>query len=170
MPLDIVNTDARPGGDGPFDKFNTPASSILFPVAERAIGWRMKDGTYGPVKTHKAIIRTTPDGNAAHVLNIVGQSYKLVHNHELFTHVEQCITDQVLPTDLEDVQVQDSVSGWGRMCYRQYVFPRIKRSLGGSTRSDIAFRMIVQNGYGGSALRIHAGAIEFWCSQRHDPW
>jgi hypothetical protein len=164
MPLDVVGTDACPDSDGPFSKYNTSSSAILFPVAERAIGWRMKDATYAPVKTHKAIIRTTPDGKSAYVLNIVGQSYKLVHNHELFTHVEECITNQVLPPDLEDVRVTDSVSGWGRMCYRQYVFPRIKRSLGGSTRSDIAFRMIVQNGYGGSALRIHAGAIEFWCS------
>ena len=36
--------------------------------------------------------------------------------------------------------------------------------MGGGTRSDIAFRMIVQNGYGDSALRMHAGAIEFWCT------
>ena len=31
-------------------------------------------------------------------------------------------------------------------------------------KSDIGFRIIVQNGYGGSALRIHAGAIDFYCT------
>jgi hypothetical protein len=66
--------------------------------------------------------------------------------------------------ELDGVMVQDTVSGYGRVCYRQYVFPNIKCVLGGGTRSAIAFRMIVQNGYGGSALRIHAGAIEFYCS------
>jgi hypothetical protein len=36
--------------------------------------------------------------------------------------------------------------------------------LSRAARSDIAFRLIVQNGYGGSALRVHAGAIEFFCT------
>ena len=49
------------------------------------------------------------------------------------------------------------------MCYRDYVFPSIRCRLPG-VRSDIAFRLIVQNGYGGSALRIHVGAIDFYCT------
>jgi hypothetical protein len=43
------------------------------------------------------------------------------------------------------------------------VFPAIKCRVQ-HTRGDIGFRIIVQNGYGGSALRIHAGAIDFYCT------
>ncbi len=60
------------------------------------------------------------------------------------------------------MQVTDKVSGFGRTCFRDYVFPNIRCKVG--PRSDVAFRIIVQNGYGGSALRIHTGAIDFFCT------
>jgi hypothetical protein len=73
------------------------------------------------------------------------------------------MVDEMPPESLEGVRVTDKVSGWGKVCYRDYVFPAIRCRLSG-TKSDIAFRLIVQNGYGGSALRIHAGAIDFYCT------
>ena len=147
----------------PFSRFNTPSSPILFPVGERHVGWQRRDGSYQPTTSHKAIIRLNEKGDNAALLNIVGASYKLVHNRELFTAVEDAMRGEMLPEHLQDVKVTDSVSGWGKVCYRQYVFPSIRCRIP-HTRSDIGFRIIVQNGYGGSALRIHAGAIDFYCT------
>jgi len=154
---------ARPTEEGPFEKYNTPNSVILFPVGERGVGWQMRDGSFQRTNSHKAIIRLNQRGDAAQLLNIVGSGYKLVHNRELFSAVETAMQDEMLPEHLHDVRITDRVSGWGKVCYREYIFPSIKCKLS-SARSDIAFRLIVQNGYGGSALRIHAGAIDFYCT------
>jgi hypothetical protein len=163
MPLD----DTTPN-TGVFEPFNQQ-SRIMFPVAERKVGWLTRAGAYDPIRSHKAIIRTTEGGDGVHVLNVVGATYKLIHNKELFGHIESTLCKKMQPDALDGVQVHDKVSGFGRVCMREYVFPNIKCRLTGGIRhhravSEIAFRLIVQNGYGGSALRIHAGAIDFYCT------
>jgi len=166
MPLDAVNINQFSDDDepNPFDKFNTDASPIFFPVGERKVGWQMRDGGYAPVDSHKAIIRTTENNDRVVVLGVVGKNYQLIKNQELFARVEDTMRKQMPATSLQGVMVKDRVSGWGRMCYREYIFPNIRCNLGRIAKSDIAFRMIVQNGYGGSALRSHAGAIDFFCT------
>jgi len=157
--LDVI----QGGMFNPFDKYNTPASPILFPVGERNVGWQQRDGAYRRTPEHKAIIRLNEKGDNAQILNVVGSGYKLVHNRELFTAVESAMTSEMPPEHIRDVLVKDRVSGWGKICYREYIFPSIRRRLA-KTIGDIGFRVIVQNGYGGSALRIHAGAIDFYCT------
>lgn len=149
--------------DNPFDKFNTPSSKILFPVGERKVGWQQRDGGYHEVGDYKAIIRLNEKGDNAHLLNIVGANYKLIHNKELFTTIEDAMLSEMSSTDLHGVEVKDKVSGLGKTCYREYIFPSVRRRLA-NTVGDLGFRIIVQNGYGGSALRIHAGAIDFFCT------
>jgi hypothetical protein len=158
MPLD----DTSIHGEDPFEKANQN-SKIMFKVGERKVGWQQRDGAYTPVNSHKAIIRTTEDGTGVLVLNIVGSTYKLVHNSELFSAVEDTMRKKMHGDALHGVMITDKVSGWGRVCLREYVFPNIKCKLKKAGKSPIAFRLIVQNGYGGSALRLHAGAIEFYC-------
>lgn len=166
MPLDnITHADDGTGSHDPFRKYNTEASPILFKVAERHVGWlNIRSNNYERVPTHKALVRVAPSGDAALVLAVVGSNYKLVHNSELFSRVEDTLCKKMQSHELDGVTVTDKVASHGRMCYRQYVFPNIKCNIGGGARSDIAFRLIVQNGYGDSALRMHAGAIEFYCS------
>lgn len=148
----------------PFDKYNTGASPILFGVEERGLRWEKWDGSYMPTNNHKAIVRMDEREDNERILNVVGSSYKVVHNRDLLTSVEAAMIEQMLPEHIADVQVTDKVSYYGRVCLREYVFPNIKCRIGGGAKSDIGFRLIVQNGYGGSALRIHAGAIEFYCT------
>jgi hypothetical protein len=172
MPLDITNINQFPEDDSdPFATHNAQPSSIMFPVGERKTGWQTRAGGYQPIHTHKAIIRipdsadpSTINEDSVHVLSVVGSNYKLVHNRELFGRVEQTMRKVMPAHTLDGVQIKDRVSGWGRMCYREYIFPNIKCNLGRGAKSDIAFRTIVQNGYGGSALRIHSGAIDFFCT------
>jgi hypothetical protein len=73
--------------------------------------------------------------------------------------------EQMLPEHIEDVKVTDKVAHYGRVCLRDYVFPSIKCRIGINMKAatSVAFRIVVQNGYGGSALRIHAGGIDFYC-------
>ena len=159
MPL-----DAATGHPSPFKKFNTADSAILFPVGERRVGCEVRDNVWDRIQSHKSIVRLDPRGHVLNVLSVVGSGYKLVHNRELFGRVEDTLC-KIIPTPhLTNVMVTDKVSGWGKLCYRDYVFPGIWCTVGNTTRSTVAFRLIVQNGYGGSALRVHAGAIDFYCS------
>ena len=171
MPLDIANINQFPDDANPFATHNAKPSSIMFPVGERKIGWQTRAGGYQRIDSHKAIIRipdntdaSTLNEDSVHVLGVVGSTYKLVHNKELFGRVEDTMCKVMPAHTLDGVQIKDRVSGYGRMCYREYIFPNIKCNLGSGARSDIAFRTIVQNGYGGSALRIHSGAIDFFCT------
>ena len=162
--LDATTNIVPPHDDDPFAPYNTERSPILFPVGERRIGWETRAGGYQRIHSHKAIIRTTASGESVHVLGVVGSTYRLIHNKELFGHVETTMRKEMQHDQLDGVIVRDKVAGWGRMCFREYVFPNIKCLLGNGTKSEIAFRLLVQNGYGGSALRVHAGAIDFYCT------
>lgn len=171
MPLDLIpfpepSPEPTPANDGnPFAKYDTPDSPILFPVAERKVGWQMKDGSYMPTTTHKALVRVDPrNPTRAFVINVVTDTYKLIHNRELFSVIQQAMLDHVPLSNLMGVQVTDRESGYGTHCYREYVFPNLRCKIGGSARSDIGFRIITQNGYGGAAIKLYAGAIEFYCT------
>jgi hypothetical protein len=173
MPLDATwdNVSPIPPEHDPFAEHNAKPSSIMFPVGERRVGWQTRAGGYQRINTHKAIIRVpdvddtmTLNEESVHVLGVVGTGYQLIHNKELFGRVEQTMRKVMPAHTLDGVQIKDRVSGYGRMCYREYIFPNIKCNLGRDAKSDIAFRTIVQNGYGGSALRIHSGAIDFFCT------
>ena len=146
---DVTHLPPNTDEPDPFSKFNTPASSLMFPVGERQVGWERRDGSFQKAPSHKAIIRLNQQGDNAQLLNIVGNNYKLVHNRELFMAVEDAMKVEMLPHHLKDVQVKDKVAGWGKVCLREYIFPGVRCRIP-QTRSDIAFRIIAQNGYGGS--------------------
>jgi hypothetical protein len=152
-----------PDHTNPFAKYNTPNSPILFAVGERRIGWEMRSAAFLPTNSHKAIVRMNQHGDAGALLNVVGSGYRLIHNRELFTQVEDCMINEMLPEHFKGVHVKDKVSGYGRICYREYLFPNIRCHLA-NVQSNIGFRIIVQNGYGGSGLRILSGAIDYFCT------
>jgi len=145
-----------------FAEFNTADSSILFPVALRRVGWQRRDGTYEVIPGNRAIVRLNPQGTSAYPLSVVSNTYKLVTNRELLTVIEDALTAYLPSGALDGVQVTDQISHFGKNCYRTYVFPNMRCDIG--ARSDIAFRVVMKNGYGGSAVQLLSGAIEFWCS------
>ena len=142
---------------------STVDSPIMFPVGVRKVAWTGRDGTGYDIGSHRALVRLTQDGTRATVLNVVTDSYKLVHNRELFGQLNESITRVVSDELLHNAYCVDEASHGGRSCVRQYVFPSM-RCIVHDNVSQIAFRLIVQNGYGGSALRLHAGAIDFFCT------
>lgn len=136
-------------------------SRILFPVVERAVGWYdVKADDYHKITGSKALLRSV-DGKGQ-VLNVVNSTYKLVDNRELFTAIENTIIEVVPATKLHNVKIKDHVSYSGRVCFREYVFPGIVCDIG--AKSPLGFRVVVSNSYGGGAVRMLAGAIEFFCT------
>jgi hypothetical protein len=155
----------------PFDIINaSPAGSkLFFPVGERQLGWQRRDGTYEPLNTHKSIIRLSLDGKSAHTINVVSRTYKLVHNRELFTAIEDAMCTEIGDAGIKGVVVKDSIVHSGKTCVREYHFPNVicdrpRDTRARSIKSDIGFRIIARNSYGGSAIRLYSGAIEFYCT------
>lgn len=140
---------------------HTDRSPIMFHAYERPLYYNGKDRTY-PVGDFKALVRAPNNvGGDPVCLNVVKKSYKVVQNAELFTAVDHGILDALPDYNMNNVQVIDRASYNGRICLREYRFPEI--SIEGP-QDKIAFRVIVQNGFGGSAIKLHAGAIDFFCT------
>lgn len=134
-------------------------SKLYFPVSTRQAGWMRKDGKFeaGP---GKFIVRDK-DGVPV-TLSHVGDNYKVLKNNELFPAVEAEMTRVIRPEYLRGVQVKEQMAYNGRDCYREYVFPNLQIDARGG--GQIAYRMIVGNGYGSTAVRLIDGAIDFFCT------
>ena len=134
---------------------------LFFPVEERTL---YVDGN-GPVKSHKAIVRT--DGDEVRDLGIVGKDYQIVDNAKLFTAVERQLKEGLPAEILRSVQVKDSTSNGGAFCARDYRFPDATCRIEGRNghKTDVAFRTVLTNSHDGSgSAKLYTGAIDFYCS------
>ena len=128
------------------------------------VGQKLKtiDPTTGDtidVKNKKSLIRK----DTSQILDVVGVGYKIVQNNEVFEEVERKIYTSLGEGSLSNAQITDSMAFNGQTCYRQYVFPEIRVKSKKNSKSDIAFRVVVINGFGNSAIKVYSGAIDFFC-------
>jgi hypothetical protein len=147
--------------DSPFGQ----ESKLYFPVVERPLAFVDRFDHGHKIETHKALVRPT-ETQQPHCLAIVGKDYKLVQNKELFQSIEGEFTkafNHPGAKELQDVKVLDRISYNGQTCFRDYRFPNMQCDIG-SAHSEIAFRLIVVNGFGGSSVKIYSGAIDFFCT------
>ncbi len=145
-------------------RLSPPNPLIYFPVLERPLYWQAKRGPHGernlyPSPDHKQLVRS--DNGTPIPLAVVGHNYKVLQNEELFEAIEQNILDTLPPEKLVNVTVKDRMSYNGAMCMREYIFNDITAKVAGN---NIAFRAIVQNGFGNSSVKIIVGAIEYYCT------
>ena len=171
----VVDLDLKRAEDKVVTHLNRPEafndkSDLYFNVWERPAYFIGKareglDGknisTYFKDHNHKHIVRMYNGEPVS--LGIVGRNYKLLKNKELCEGIEETFTDTLTNEELRDVRRTDRTSHMGATSLRDYIFPNIKTDIG-STRSDIAFRTIVVNGYdGSSSFKFYHGAIDFFC-------
>ena len=144
---------------------NTPQafhsnSDLYFDVWERPAYFKGKDGYYEDTG-HKHIVRLL--GAEPVSLGVVGINYKLLKNKELCEGVEDTFMDTMTSEELDGVRRSDKLSYNGGTSIRDYIFPSIKAELESDT-SDVAFRVIIVNGYdGSSSFKFYHGAIDFFC-------
>lgn len=143
--------------------FLDPRSRILFPVVERDVQWVSKMGSAHKIPGHKALVRPKPDDPSdGHVLSVVKHSYKLVTMNDILVEVWSALNAIFTPGQLSHMLIEDSVSYHGGVCLRSMIFPDVK--LRTKRNTDIALRIIIQNGYGLRSVKIIAGAIDFFCT------
>jgi len=135
-------------------------STLYFPVIERPDGWLDKHGAWHKDDNVKKLVRVTDKKPT--VLATVGKNYRVVLNRDLHEHIEHHMLAKFEPSMLRDVQVRDDMAYNGRDCFRHYTFPSIRCEI--ADGGDIAFKIIVGNGYGSKAVQLISGAIDFFCS------
>lgn len=133
----------------------------MFEVQERPLYMELASNSYVRA-THKALVRKMPETGDIKLLAVVNNTYRVVQSNELYLHVHDQIASAIPPHALQDVLIRDKVAGFGATTLREYIFPEIAQ--GTSENERVAFRIIVQNGFGSSALKIHVGAIDFFCT------
>lgn len=141
-------------------------TDTLFTVTETQLGWTRNGENWRniPMDQFRALVRVKEIDGAARpiTLNIVSGTYKLIQNYELYDHIESVILSDMPTAYLKDVQIVDKAAYHGLRTWRQYIFPNFSTQVNG--KSKIGFRVIVQNAYGGAALKIISGAIDFYCT------
>ena len=154
----------EPNSDVVFDD-----SPLDFEVVKTPLAASMPDGSISQVKGKVGITRT----DNGETLAIVGSNYGLVQNADLFKRIDDEVFETVGNDQRETAMVKDRTAKGGALCIRDYAFPKMK--LGGGAMenimrsrndkvTDLGFRLLVANGFGGSSLSIMAGAIDFYCS------
>lgn len=139
------------------------SSPLMFTAYERPLFYTGKEGLDGQHYDntgHKALVRLKD--NKPVCLNVVRDTYKVVQNAELFDAIHNGLRHGVSQQELANAQIKDKVSYNGTQCFREYVFRDI--GIESPEQSTIAFRIIVQNGFGTGAIKLYAGAIDFFCT------
>lgn len=143
-------------------------SPLNFEVVKTPLTARMPGGIINRVRGKVGLTRT----DNGETIAIVGERYGVVQNADLFKRIDDEVFDAVGASHRKTAIVTDRISRRGALCVRDYAFPKIK--IGGKMQSalrrgkdsvtDLGFRLLVSNGFGGSSLAVMAGAIDFYCT------
>jgi hypothetical protein len=125
--------------------------SIFFDVAERGLYLPMKSGTVMP-SGYKAIIRAGE--REPIVLAVVKNSYKLIKHREVYDTLMPLIKPY-------ETEVRTYFDRDGAKAYIEARFVGVTRGFAGS---DIQFRTIFWNGYGGASFGAIIGAVNHFCT------
>ena len=141
-------------------------SELYFDTYERPVYFAGKNSTNTnsmyQCDKFKAIVRMF-EGTPKQI-GMVGKNYKCLPTKDICHEAENEFCSVLTHNELKNVQVKDSISYFGGLCFREYIFPGIRADIN-SSKSDIAFRTIIVNGYDGSStLKMYSGAIDFFCT------
>ena len=131
-----------------------------FTVAERPLF--MVDGKTdlpARVPEFKALYRT----DTGQVLSVVKNSYRVIQNEEVFDAVEQNVVQALGHSRLANAKIEDDIAKDGLLSMRSWVFPDIRVRSTTTSKSDIAFRIVAINGFGGISVKCFYGGVDFYC-------
>ena len=98
------------------------------------------------------------------VLNVVGDSYRLIQNQELFGEIESCLKHSLGEDNFNNVKIEEQVSKGGLWAKKEWIFPDITVETTKGSNSEIAFRVIGINAFGSSAVKCLFGGIDSYCT------
>jgi len=141
-----------------FNPTKTELGNLDFSVSKIPMSLTRKDGRAVP--DHDALIRD----DTGEVLTVVGKTYGVVQNRELFSDIDRQIASIFSKGKLRGATVSNRLAYSGGICMREYVFPAVKYSKKlADEKANLCFRLVVVNGHGGTALKVIAGAFDGYC-------
>ena len=131
-----------------------------FTVAERPL-FMVDCKTNLPTKVPecKALYRT----DTGQVLSVVRNSYRVIQNEEVFDAVEQNVEQALGHSNLAKAKIEDDIAKDGLLSMRSWIFPHLRVQSTGTSKSNIAFRIVAINGFGGISVKCFYGGIDFYC-------
>ena len=131
-----------------------------FTVAERPL-FMVDSKTDLPARVpeYKALYRT----DTGQVLSVVKNSYRVIQNEEVFTAVEKNVEHALGDSSLAKAKIEDDIAKDGLLSMRSWIFPDVRVRSTGTSKSDIAFRIVAINGFGGTSVKCFYGGIDFYC-------
>ena len=131
-----------------------------FTVAERPLFMvDYKTDLPAKVPEFKALYRT----DTGQVLSVVKNSYRVIQNEEVFDAVEQNVVQALGHSRLANAKIEDDIAKDGLLSMRSWVFPDIRVRSTTTSKSDIAFRIVAINGFGGISVKCVYGGVDFYC-------
>ncbi len=131
-----------------------------FTVAERPL-FMVDSKTNLPARVpeYKALYRT----DTGQVLSVVKNSYRVIQNEEVFDAVEQNVLQALEYSSLANAKIEDDIAKDGLLSMRSWIFPDVRVRSTGASKSDIAFRIVAINGFGGISVKCFYGGVDFYC-------
>ena len=131
-----------------------------YTVAEQPLAYLTpSSGFSGLVPQYKALVRE----DTGDVLSVVGKDYKVLQNSQVFGRMESMICNSLQVSDLAEMEVVAKTSRNGEVAFKEWKFPTIGVPSTEESKSDIAFRIIGTNGFGGSSVKMVYGGIDYYC-------
>ena len=146
---------------------NPHDSPLMFTVTECPAYFGTANTSMYKAGGWKALVRRHPTTGTPAILHVVKDSYKVTQNRDLYKQIDDTVIAQA-GVRAEGAIIKDEVSYLGAFGRRQYVFPNMKCEVEqgrGRDSTSVGFRVVVSNSFdGSSAIKMLAGAIDFYCS------
>jgi hypothetical protein len=100
-------------------------------------------------------------------LSVVNKTYEVVRNQDILMPFQMQLIDRFDPSVLEDIEIKDHVLKDGRVCYSEYILPKVARPVETSTghKTECGLRWIMKNSFdGSSSVVLYGGLIDFFCT------
>jgi hypothetical protein len=100
-------------------------------------------------------------------ISVVNKNYHVVQNIEVLEPLQEQMINYFDPIVLEDVQIKDTILKNGKVCYSEYIFPKIKHGIETDVghKTEFGLRFVMKNSFDGQgSVVMWSGLIDFFCT------
>tara|TARA_R100000664_G_scaffold1228_1_gene3282 strand:- start:4559 stop:5437 length:879 start_codon:yes stop_codon:yes gene_type:complete len=135
---------------------------IMFSVHEQNV--HGMDGLYAP---DKKMLWSGSGDDKRNYISVVNKNYHVVQNIEVLEPLQKQMINYFDPIVLEDVQIKDTILKNGKVCYSEYIFPKIKHGIETDVghKTEFGLRFVMKNSFDGQgSVVMWSGLIDFFCT------
>ena len=136
---------------------------IMFPVYQQSVR-----GIGGKIDAPdvKMLTRRNSQGMEEYI-SVVNKDYRVVENAEILEPLQKQMINFFDPLVLQDVHIKDTILKNGRVCYSEYIFPKVKYGIQTDVghKTEFGLRFVMKNSFDGKgSVVMWSGLIDFFCT------